>query len=50
MPAAKTAKSGPQEYLESRPKPISVHLRMDVPLIRKTFVSVFTRQLWLAAS
>ena len=37
----KSTKKGPQEYLISRPNPISVILRMDVPLIRKTSVSVF---------
>ena len=36
-----SAKKGPQKYLTIRPNPISVILRMDVSLIRKTCVSVF---------
>ena len=40
----KSAKKGPQKYLLSRPNLISVILRMDVPLIRKTCVSVFLRR------
>ena len=46
----KSAKKGPQEYLISRPNPISVILRMKVPLISKTSVSVFTGKRRLVAS
>ena len=47
----KYAEKGPQEYLISRstPIPISWILRMDDPLIRKTFAGVFTGKLRLAA-
>ena len=40
----KSAKKGPEKNLISRPNPISVILRMDVPLIRKTPVGVFNKE------
>ena len=33
--------NAPQNYVISRPNPISVMLRMDIPLIRKTSPSIF---------
>ena len=37
----KSAEKGLQEYLVSRPNPISVVLRMDITLIRKISINVF---------
>ena len=37
----KPAKKDPQEYLTTRPNPISAFLRMIVPLIRKMSASGF---------
>ena len=37
----KSARNAPQNYVISKPNPISVMLRMDIPLIRKTSVSIF---------
>ena len=41
----KSTEKDPEEYLISRPNPISVIFRIDVPLIRKTSVKSFTGKL-----